>query len=271
MKKSSIFSDAYNKDKKRRKQLRNLLLVLALAAVLLLFFIPYLLGKVSEYQANGGKFPSSLQTSGGGLGTTGGGNTMLSSGSVAGSDTTAPALTAPVAPMEEAEYVLSTGDKIRVVFIEDGDGVSFSKAAGQEGKYYYDISPDQSKILINEKADSSLILINDEFAAEDNSLNEYTDSEGTTMTRQEYGSSPDFIWCAEAKFFSDEEIIFVSNLNSDNTKKAIWTFNLLSGNYRIIEDSQAQTIEFRGRSDKGFAVKLDETIKYIGSDLRLTE
>ena len=86
----------------------------------------------------------------------------------------------------------------------------------------------------------------------------------------EYGSLY-FIWCAEAKFFSDEEIIFVSNLNSDNTKKAIWTFNLLSGNYRIIEDSQAQTIEFRGRSEKGFAVKLDETIKYIGSDLKLTE
>ena len=36
--------------------------------------------------------------------------------------------------------VLSTGDKIRVVFTEDGDGVRFSKAAGQEGKYYYDIS-----------------------------------------------------------------------------------------------------------------------------------
>ena len=236
MKKSSIFSDAYREHKIKRKRYRNGYVFLALFLVLLLFFIPYLMGKVNEYRVNGGKFPKP------------------------------PALNGVVA--SEAIFQLSTGENLTVKYSKKGDKVTYTSVTGSHDKYFFDISPDNSKVVINEKAEESIFVIGSDLMAMDVGLKEFTGTDNVLIKRTEKAGTG-FIWANNAKFLNNTTLVYVSGLTNGDKPLSIRSIDLNTGTDKELPGSEGAAIGLGNLTENGFEVTIDGVSKHISQDLKV--
>lgn len=236
MKKSSIFSDAYRDDKIKRKRHRNRYVFLALFLVLLLFFIPYLINKVNEYKVNGGKFPEKVASNG-----------KLAS---------------------EATFQLSTGENLTIKYNKVGDTVAFTSVTGSQDKYFFDISPDDSKLVINEKAEESIFVIGSDLMAMDRGLLEFKGKDDGVIKRSEKAGTG-FIWANNAKFLNNNTLIYVSGITNGDKPLVIRSIDLTTGSDIEIEGTGGSAIGLGNLTDTGIEVTIDGASKHIGIDLKV--
>lgn len=252
VKKSSIFSDQYSREKKRRKGVRRLVLTLALLLALLMFMIPYIMNKVNEYKANGGSFSST--------------------GLSASSDTTvASGDTKTELPVNAAEFELTGGDKINITYREKDGKVEFVGTEGHKDLYTYDISPDKSRIIINENTEGTIFLIDKNFNAKDLSPTEFTLDNGSVIQRKDYAHQEGFIWAQGAVFMDNNDILFKSRLNEDLNKTVIRGMAVNDAESTVVNGSGGKVIELVRITPQGYLVRIDGVEKTVDTNFRFTE
>lgn len=260
MKKPSIYSDRYNKAKKKHRLRRNLWLFLASLALFLLFFLPYLDGKVKEFQAAGGKFPQTAQTT-------------IPTGT---KPATTPAQTAPPLTSVQtkpqpltADHPLSDGSVIAIRYEKTEQGIRYLGAAGPAGSFSFDLSPDQSRLLINETSTQTLTLYGQDLAAEDHSFNTYRHSQKGQLKRTDYIQKDGFVWMRNARFLTNDLILFESQVALALKPFYVWSYDLKDKKFQLVSGTRAEDLELMERTQDGYRVRLDAVTKLVTPELKV--
>ena len=264
MKKPSIYSDRYRNVKKRVRLKRKIVLFLAALVLFLLFFIPYLGDKVKEFKANGNQFPGQGQT------------TPLIRPTETGG-TSKPATTATASSAEESNVLKTThrlpnGGELSIEYeITDQGLVRYLGVQGDEATFTYHVSPKEGQLLINTLADQGLILYGPELKLEDRSINTYSHSEKGTLKREDYLKKSNFLWMGNARFMSEDVILFESHMSRALDKTYIWYYKITDGTYKLISGTGSETTKLIQSTDKGYEVEIDGEVQLITSDLKVAE
>lgn len=310
MKKPGIYSDKYGKTKRRLTSRRNLRLALAGLVLFLLFFLPYLNGKVKEFHAAGDTFPSQTVTKAAAQSATQAGNTQVPAtmevttpvttpattpvtqastapvtqpaGSTAATQpaatpapVTAPAATAPpstAAPAGplSAGYTLTNGSAVIIQYEQMAPGeTKFLSVSGADGQYTFDISPSGKLLLLNETADQNLILIGADLKAVDRSFNTYNYAGTGKLRRDVYNKRDNFIWMRNARFFTEDLILFESQVALAMKPMYIWSYVPSAHKFKLVEGTRSTTAQLVGLTPAGFEVKLDGKTVHLNENLEV--
>lgn len=262
MKKPSMYSARYGKAQKRARRRRALGLAGAALVLFLLFFVPYLLDKLREYEANGYQFPERVVITI---------PTATTPAATAAPATTAPAgttaavtgsaQTSGTAPAASQDQILihrlSGGQPVSIRYQASAQGIRYLDAQGPAGMDW-DIAPDASKLLILDPAGQSLTVFGSELAGVDRSFNSYENSQLGTFQRKDKAGVDGFIWMTSPKFLTPEIILYQSQLSRTMDDLYLWALMLSEGRHRLISGTSAQTMEFIERTPAGYRIRLDE-------------
>lgn len=283
MKKSSIYSNRYGKSKKRVHLRRNLILILTTLVLFLLFFLPYLDGKVKEFKANGNQFPNQAAVSGHTtpstvptkeMGTTDGSTQGLGAATNTKGEktntTNTPSTTGAQAAHElSLTHRLPDGGDLRIDYEQSNGTIRYLDVVGEEGAYTFDISPKEDQVLINASADQSLIVYDEKLKAVDHSVNTYNHSRKGALWRSVYSKKSDFVWMGNARFMSEKVILFESQMSRTLDKTYIWYYRIPDRSYGLISGTGSETTKLLKPVEKGFEIQLDGEILLITPELKV--
>lgn len=273
MKKPSIYSDRYRNVKKRVRFRRKLIVILAALVLFLLFFVPYLNGKIKEFKANGNQFPNQAQ------GTsplirptqTGGTNQGTKTEETSQATDSGPTSTQTEEP-ETLTHSLPQGGEVLIEFERiDQTSIRYLGVQGDEALFSFDISPKESQLLINAKSDQSLVLYGADLKPEDRSVNTYAHGDKGTLEREDYIKKPDFIWMGNPQFMTDDVILFESHMSRALDKTYIWYYKISEGIYKLISGTGSETTHLVGPAEGGYEVEIDGKLELITSNLQVAE
>lgn len=282
MKKPSKFSSKYTRHRRSRTTKRIALMGSIVLALAMLFLVPYLYGKINQYRDNGG-FDQVVRSNTGPERTDA--NTKgKTSPDTAAAETRTPDATQSATTAQEttpeatqpdglqaAGYTLTTGTDIRILFVTESDGsVRYYGAEEGEGEYTFDLSPEGDQILINETAEQNLIIIGPDMVAEDHSFNAFNHEDGRRLSRQDYKGG-DFVWMRNARFFTEDIILFESQVSNEWDREYIRYYDKNREIYRLINGTWAESARLIGRTVGGFEVRLDDRQVLITPDLEVME
>ncbi len=287
MKKPSKFSSKYTRHRRSRTVRRNAIIAGSVLVLMLLFLVPYLYGKVNEYRDNNGRFdavvrPGSDTTQGGSKPpatttpqTTAGATDATEPGTdtTIPESTTTPESTTPASTLPEglqaAGFKLTNGTDIRILFVADPDGkVRFYGAEEGEGAYTWDISPKGDEILINETLAQNLYIIGPDLVAEDHSFNTFNHESRGSLSRTDYIGG-NFVWMRNAKFFTDNLILFESQVTNEWEREYIRYYDRDKEIYRLVNGTWAQAAELIERVPGGYQATLDGNPVLITPELEV--
>ena len=283
MKKPGMYSDKYGKTKRRQILRRNLLLGLAALVLFLLFFIPYFGGKLYEFHANGDQFPSqTIPVRSQAQAVTSAQSTTPSATQAQTAKTETTASTQPAqattttttaaAKTLTAGYSLTDGSGVIIQYEEPKAGeIQFIGVTGAEGKYTYDISPSKSQLLINETRDQNLVIIGADLKAKDHSFNTYNYGGNGQLRRDVYNKRDGFIWMRSAKFFTEDLILFESQVALAMKPMYIWSYIPSTNKFKLVEGTRATTASLIGLTEAGYEVTLDDKTVHITRTLEVIQ
>lgn len=274
MKKPSMFSARYGKAQKRARRRRALSVAGAAFVLFLLFFVPYLLDKLREYEANGYQFPERVvitvpaatmppAASAPVTSTTAGTTTpVTSSAQTAGTSTTA-------LPEQILIHRLSGGELVSIRYQSPPQGIRYLEAQGPVGMEW-DIAPDGSKLLILDPMGQSLTVFGADLTGVDRSFDSYENRQLGTFRREDKAGVDGFVWMAGPKFLTAEIILYQSQLSRTMDDRYLWALTLPEARHRLISGTGAQTVELIERTAAGYRIRLDEREIIITADLVVT-
>lgn len=302
MKRPGKYSDNYGKTKRRLTLRRNLRVALAALVLFLIFFVPYLNSKVKDFHANGDTFPSQTipvksvaQTSTQPVnsvppGTVPGTQTdqeMLTrpaTQAATGAASTGPSASRPdktqpdttTPPVNsgplKADFKLTNGSAISVDYEVLAPGeVKFLGVTGAEGEFSWDVSPSGAQLLINETADQNLILIGADLKARDHSFNTYRYAGNGDLRRDVYNKRAGFIWMRNARFFTEDLILFESQVALAMKPLYIWSYIPSAHKYKLIEGTRSKLAQLEAIDAAGFKVSLDGKTVHISQNLEVVK
>lgn len=289
MKKPSKFSSRYTRHRRSRTLRRNAIIAGSVLALLLLFLVPYLYGKINEYRDNNGNFDQVVRSDAGSTGArsstaptgtsspetaapatdaTRPESTTSPAATTAPADTTTPA-TLPD-DLKAAGYTLSNGTDIRILYVSEPGGVRYYGAEEGEGQYTFDLSPEGDQILLNEVQEQNLIIIGPDLVAEDHSFDSFNHEDGRTLSRQDYKGG-DFVWMRNARFLTGDIILFESQVSNEWDREYIRYYDRNQEIYRLINGTWANSARLIERTVGGYQVQLDDRLVIITPDLEVAE
>lgn len=253
MNRPSIFSDGYGKASKKRNLREIIVVVILIIFTILLYLIPYLNTKITQYKTNGNSFPNLVENR----------KKVTSplSTTIPSAKNTKDTKNAETKPQEEnlvLDHKLDDGTIVKIKYSKVDGKVVFHNVEGDESKFYYDISPSKTKILINDKNLQTIVVYTDKLQAIDYTLEKFDYGRSGFMRRTSYIKRKNFYWCKEAKFLDDESIIYISNVAVELTSKHIRAFKVDEDNsHKLIKYSRASNIELNGATQNGYRVTID--------------
>ncbi|PKK39421.1 hypothetical protein ABB02_01270 [Clostridiaceae bacterium JG1575] len=258
-KKPSMYSEHYLKGRRRRRRGQALLILGGFLLLFFLFFIPYYMDKVATYKAQGGRFeekPPSLLTQ-------------------AGANTTVPKQTTPksvpqtkIDPTQQAKYKLQSGEEVTILFQKGEGGLRFRDVQGPKS-FQYDISPEGKGLLINETRPQTLVLIGEDLLAKDVTMASFEFTEGEPTLQKDAIQKEGFIWMKEARFLSEDVIVFPSQLTRLEGMSFLWAYDRPSGKYQQIPGTKAQRIHLLERTTEGIRFSMDDEVKTLKETLEV--
>lgn len=242
-------------------------LTLAVLFLFLLFFIPYLDGKVKEFQANGGRFlkdepPVAAATRPAATTTPVTAPATRPAVTTATKPQTLPVttpVTVPPAPVRAALLVKLAGTRTASVSYETGpDGqVRFLGADSADSKISTDIAPGGDKILVSDRKTQNLLIIGQELTPADHSFNSFDYAGRGKVKRTTYNKKAGFVWLRNPRFLTDEIILFESQVSLAMRPVHIWAYQIPQHKFRLLEKTRSKDARLKDLTEAGRQVELD--------------
>lgn len=199
------------------------------------------------------------------------GATTPPAGTATAESTTTPGETKPVAGETlKADYKLTTGSIIIISYEQPSPGETrFLSVTGADGECSWDISPSGNVLLLNETKDQNLVLIGADLKAVDRSFNTYNYAGTGNLRRDVYNKRDNFIWMRQAKFFTDDLILFESQVALAMKPMYIWSYIPSTNKYKLVDGTRSTTARLLTLTDAGFEVALDDKTVHINTSLEV--
>lgn len=165
------------------------------------------------------------------------------------------------------EINLTNGEKLVATIIKENNLEHFSEVKLSEDKGKAVISPDKTKLLINNYKTQELFIYDTKGNGKNISKTEYTTKNNKSYSRESIlQSNNGFVWCRNPMFVSDNKIVYQSNLpffGRKNLDIYVWSIDLNTNEHKTLWDFKGKTITFGELTDKGLQVNIDGNNKYI--------
>lgn len=249
----SIYSDKFSGENRKKIRRRKIIVAAALFLTFLLFFVPYISSRITEYKTNGGKFkekyidPSTVAT------------TTLKT--VAASDTKTET------PLKSLNQTLKSGITVRVNYKEIDGKVSYDSIAGDVERFSYDISPDKSSILLNDTDEEGIIILGQDKKAVDVTADTLKYGE-TIFRRDDLKHKEQKSFSEDAKFLNNNTVIYITSTGPSEARYYIRTFKTDSfKDQPLVKGIEGKKIRMVKKTDKGFQIEIDGKMYLINDDL----
>lgn len=265
-----MYSRRYDRAKKKARRRRTLMLAAASLFLFLLFFLPYLDGKIREFKANGNQFSSQPSA-------TAADPTPKTEDPVTGTTTpvpaTKPAATTAAGPViQTLTHELPEGTKVQIQYeVTGAQTIRYTSVEGDAAAFSYDISPDGTQVLINAQSDQSLVMFGPDRTPKDHSVNTYSHRDRGTLERAETIRDADFLWMGNARFMTGEVILFESELSLAMDRTYIWYYNIPERIYKLISGTGSETTRLVRPAETGYEILIDGQPAVITPDLEVAE
>lgn len=137
---------------------------------------------------------------------------------------------------------------------------------GVDGEY--NISPSSQNLIIYEKAGQNMYCVDSNGNVSDITYKTYTSTSGTAFTKDNIiQSNQNYIWCASPKFVDDNTIVFISQLPwfDNRTDKYVWRATLNDKAYANT-NIHGNDVKINNMTDKGIEIVTDGTTQYMKAD-----
>ncbi|WP_392486311.1 hypothetical protein ACER0A_008420 [Haloimpatiens sp. FM7315] len=138
----------------------------------------------------------------------------------------------------------------------------------------FDINPSKSSVLIYEKLNQKIFLVDNLGKVTDISKEKLTTSKGYIYERYKVIQlNKNYVWCSNPRFIDDNNIVFISELPyiKNGSNKFIWYGNVANKTYKYIRSLKGMNLEFQNITDNGIAVKIDDKIYFINAEGRVVK
>ena len=165
------------------------------------------------------------------------------------------------------EIILPSGKVVKADYKEDNGAIKYEFVAPLENGTTFDISPSQNLLLINGGITQELNVYGSDGKPKSLTLKSYTTRDGRTFPRESIlSSSEGYKWCENAKFLSEDKIVYLSNLpwfGKSDLETYVWMLDLKTGNHVALMNVKGKEIKFGKLDSKGLQINIDGINKYL--------
>lgn len=167
------------------------------------------------------------------------------------------------------EIDLSNDEKVNILYTKDNDRVEFLEDQKELEKIYtFDISPSKNKILIENIETQDTYIIDENlssFKLDPEFF--YSNSARSKFYKKDVMENyPDYAWYKNAKFLTDNSIVYVSNLPwFGKNEQYIWRTDIenLDDILHFMTSVSGQNITFGELTEEGIKVNINNEIKTL--------
>lgn len=260
MAKPSIFSSDYEKQLRRRKRGRNIIIFLVLGIIILVLVNIYAKAnlqdiKLPKINASNSSSKSASKKNGAAVAVK---DNKKTSSKNKKSGTKDKSLSVNLPDGKPVDLVYSGAGNNRIVKSVDLKGLNAE----------YDISPGNKNVIIYEKDNQNMFFIDSNGSVQDITYKTYTSGQGTTFNKDNVlSSNAGYVWCASPKFVDDNTIVYISQLPwfDNRQNKYVWKFSMTDKSY-VNTNLTGSDIKLNSVTDKGIQIVIDGNTTYMKAD-----
>lgn len=247
--KPSIFSKDYNRYIKRRRRIRNFLIIGAL--ILLASFLIFRFGIKNYFEGIIKSSPNS---------------NVSQDGTKEKENEKIPEVKPVEKEIEGKEVRIKEGLVIKIGLIKEGDITKYGSILTEGLTGSYSIAPSGNALVFLDKSTQDLYLVDKDGNSTLITYPKYISSNKTVFEKDKILSSkPDYIWVDSPKFLGEDKIIYLSNVPWFGNPRSlyVWIYDINTKAYKFFNDLKGASITLNGAKEKGFEINVDGNIKYI--------
>lgn len=253
MAKTSIFSQKYDKKRRRKNFLKKLALVILLLFILVLIFQNPIMDKVNKVRQDINEE-----------------NTMVEKPK--DSEEPIPVETLVETPVEKKIIVTFTLEEGRLLLfeMEDGEeGVVFKEPEGEDG-YEMDLSMDKSQMVILDQNSQELYLAKASGEIENITYRIYKNSRGYTESKENIlKRNPDFVWAEQPRFLDEDTVVYMSQLPWFDERRFLYIVELNPLSHKNFQSVFGTDVILKERDALGLAFEKAGKNYYFTSEYKI--
>lgn len=274
MAKTSIFSNKYEKKMRRRRFVRNILILVALVAVVGLAVYKPLMNKINEVrlkveQENIQKETPPVENPV----VTAPGTETPGAGTPAG-ETPVPGAGVPEAPAGNTFRVtLNSGLEVSLPY-DVVDGKNVFRQVVETDTYAGDVSPTRALAVIIDKVTQESFLVDEQGTLKEITFKVYKSKSGAQQTREQaMARKPGIVWAQTPKFLDEGRVVYLSVAPWFKEEKYLWVYTIGTDAHKSFQSIKGTDVVLTGLTEKGmgFTLKADGVEKYLTTQLRIVE
>lgn len=173
-------------------------------------------------------------------------------------------------------YFMKINDSLIVkVIYEDNNGTKKLKTVdSSSGNVQYSISPQGSGIVVYDSKNQGIIYMDANGNTKDITYKQYTDTSSNTFVKADViNLHPNYDWCDSPRLISENIVVYLSQLPwiSDEGNKYVWTYNMSSDTYKCYYDTYGKNVSFGDITEKGLSITADGQQKYMDANGNITQ
>lgn len=172
--------------------------------------------------------------------------------------------TKPVNEVKEESIKLSNNEEVKVKYNLVNNKRQYTEVMAKNVEY--SISPSKKHLLYLDKSSQSLILVDEDGNKNDITNKQYTSSKGKVFSKEVVlKSNPQYIWNTSPKFADDNTIIYLSQLPWFNKgeNKYVWKYTISTGTHEYLVNKGGSQITYGNVSEAGLEVIIDGEVNIV--------
>ena len=172
---------------------------------------------------------------------------------------------------ENSSFIVTMPDNkaVKVYYSNNGGTKKISNVDVGVPDISYNISPSGSEVVVYEKSTQNMMLAKSDGTSSNITKTSYVSGSNTTFDEATtLKNDPSYIWCASPEFIDDDNIAFISQLPwfiTSKPDKYIWIYNLKNNSYTNTNINGLDTT-LGSLTPKGLSVTLNNNTQYLKSD-----
>jgi hypothetical protein len=168
---------------------------------------------------------------------------------------------------EENIQVKLPDDNTVTMVVKQKDNVKYIKDIISEANFQRTVNDSgKSSVVIDNKQNMYLIDVNQNI--ENITNKDYISSDGTVYNKDaQLKIRPDFLWDSSPAYINENLVVYISELPWFNRQyQYLWIYDIQNKKHTFINNYKGKEIKFKGLTDKGFEIDIDDTVIYMNQD-----